>query len=772
MARVCFGHLSIYMLIRTLLVSLAIFFLVACSDSEPGSGSEAGANVEVQVQVAGESAEINLQASAEYVGAATCAGCHQGEYDHWQGSHHDLAMQEASESTVLGNFDNATFDYFDSESVFYREDEKFMVRTEGSDGTLQDYEIAYTFGVEPLQQYLIPIGDGKLQALSIVWDARPEAKGGQRWYHLYPDEEITADDELHWTGLNLNWNFMCADCHSTNLEKNYSFSRDSYDTTWSEIDVACEACHGAGSNHVELAQHDALDEDNSGFALAFDELEGVVWEIDAEAGNARRSEAKESDIEINVCGRCHARRATAHPGADPEDELLDYYNVSLLEDGLYHADGQINDEVYVYGSFLQSRMYQEGVTCSNCHEPHSLELRAEGNALCGQCHLSEKYDNPEHHLHPADSVGTQCVNCHMPDETYMGVDDRRDHSFRIPRPDISMDLGTPNACNDCHQDESAEWAAGVLEEHLGPNERTHYAYALFAGRLGLPQGEALLTGLFLDEEQPSIVRATAASLLTQYFSQQTANILQIAAQETDPLIGLGLAGALNNIPEQYRNVFAIPLLYDASRVTRGLAARSMPALPDQQLPAEAAERFNQAITEYQLSEEFNADRPESLNNLAGLYSAMGQNQQAERYFQAAIERASWYTPAYVNLADHYRRLGQEDAGMDVLEQALETVRDTAPVNHALGLALVRNGQTGEAMEYLRAAAESPMTTDRYQYVYAIGLNSLGNWEQALEVLEVARQQFPGNMEILSAMISINRENGRETRATELEAQLP
>ncbi len=158
---------------------------------------------------------------ATYIGRDACATCHAAQTESWQGSHHDLAMQVATEGTVLGDFDDAGFTHFDQVSTFFRRDGKFLVRTEGPGGDLRDFEIAFTFGVDPLQQYLIELPGGRLQALSICWDTRPREAGGQRWFHLYPDENVDHDDELHWTGPNQNWNFMCAECHSTALKKNF-----------------------------------------------------------------------------------------------------------------------------------------------------------------------------------------------------------------------------------------------------------------------------------------------------------------------------------------------------------------------------------------------------------------------------------------------------------------------------------------------------------------------------------------------------------------------
>ena len=418
-------------------------------------------------------ASIEMPAAADrsdgaadgYVGRSVCAGCHQTQAEQWSGSHHDLAMQPADESSVLGDFDDASLTQFGVTSTFYRKNGRFMVRTEGPDGKLHDYELSYTFGVEPLQQYLVEFPGGRLQALSLAWDTRPKEQGGQRWFHLYPDEKINHEDELHWTQASQNWNSMCAECHSTNLRKGYDAASRTFSTTWSEIDVSCEACHGPGSDHVRWARREsgwkAL-EAGKGLTVLLDERRGVQWTMNPETGNALRSQARSGDKEIELCARCHSRRSPISDGYVHGEPLLNHYLPRLLDEGMYHADGQIDDEVYVYGSFIQSRMYHAGVSCSDCHEPHSLSLRISGNGVCLQCHQAEKYEQAGHHFHEPDSEGASCAECHMPPKSYMVVDPRHDHSMRIPRPDLSAKLGTPNACNGCHQDRSPEWAAQQL----------------------------------------------------------------------------------------------------------------------------------------------------------------------------------------------------------------------------------------------------------------------------------------------------------------------
>src|SRR5262245_8538094 len=409
-----------------------------------------------------------------FVGHATCVSCHRAETEAWRGSQHAQAMQTATPATVLGNFGGARFTYNGVTSTFFRKDDRYVVRTDVPDGKLADFEVKYTFGVYPLQQYLIEFPDGRMQALSIAWDSRPRAAGGGKWFHLYPRERIDYRDPLHWTRLNQNWNYVCAECHSTDLRRNYDPKADRYATTWSDLNVACEACHGPGSNHVAWAQKGPGWErlaESKGLAIPLDERRGVTWQTDAGSGNAVRSKPLESHREVETCAVCHARRVSIGVEPGPTGRLLDTHDLALLRERLYYVDGQQLDEVYDHGSFLQSKMYAKGVTCSDCHDPHTQKLRAPSNQVCAQCHQAAKYNTQAHHLHPAASAGAQRAACHMPTRTYMLIDPRHDHSIRIPRPDLTIRYGVPNACSACHANKDARWAANAIEKAHGPERK-------------------------------------------------------------------------------------------------------------------------------------------------------------------------------------------------------------------------------------------------------------------------------------------------------------
>lgn len=675
-------------------------------------------------------------------------------------------MQEASDATVVADFNNVRFENVSLTSVFFRENDKFMVRTDGPDGKLHDYPIKYTFGVYPLQQYLIEFPSGRLQALAIAWDSRPTTEGGQRWFHLHPDEVISADDVLHWTGPNLNWNYMCADCHSTQLKKNYDAKTDSYDTRWAEINVACEACHGPGARHLQWAKEGQSGTDASkGLSVNLNERAGVRWRLDEKTGLPHRSEANTSRAEIEVCARCHSRRSQLSDAFVPGQPFLDAYRPSLLTAGLYHADGQIQDEVYVYGSFLQSRMHRAGVTCSDCHDPHAADLRQPGEQVCYQCHVATQYATRKHHHHPAASTGASCVECHMPATTFMGVDARHDHGFRVPRPDLSVTLGTPNACNNCHRDETPAWAATQLEAWYGkqPIGYQRYASALTAARQQWPNARALLQALAAEDSQPAIARATALAELGGYMDQQSLMQIQQSLQSDDALLRLGALETLASQGPRER-VLAFALLQDSVRAVRIEAGRLLAGQPTEQLPAEMRADLQAAIDEYIATQTFNAERPEAQLNLGNLYAEMGQTQKAEAAYRRAQRQQPQFVPAYLNIAQLLSGQQREHEAEGFLRAGLKKVPQAAALHHALGLSLIRQKQYDLALGALAKAAQLEPANARFSYVYAVALNSTNKTAKALQVLQRAHQRHPNSADMLFALVTINREAGNSAAA--------
>jgi predicted CXXCH cytochrome family protein len=714
-----------------------------------------------------------------FVGSEACAGCHQAETALWKESQHKHAMQHATATSVLGNFDDASFDYFGVHSRFFKEDNKFFVETDGPDGKLAAFQVKYTFGIDPLQQYLIEFPDGRIQALSIAWDSRPKDRGGQRWLHLYANEEIKHDDVLHWTKLNQNWNFMCAECHSTGVQKNYDSADDRFHTTWAEISVGCEACHGKGSRHVSWAHSQrswfGKDEDpRKGLVVLLNERYGAAWQADPRTGNPQRSvPAAATRKEVETCGLCHARRGGFSEDWVPGQPLSDTHAISLLARGLYHADGQMRDEVYNYGPFKQSKMFAAGVTCSDCHEPHAAKLRAPGNGVCLQCHASDKYEVASHNRHEGVTPTVTCASCHMPVSTYMVVDERHDHSLRIPRPDLSVKLGTPNACNDCHAEKSAQWAADAIERWHGPVRKglQNYAEAFQASWTDRADAAKLLGVVAASPTAPAIARASALSELHSRISPANIELARKGVADPDPMVRIAALDMLDGLPGDRIWPLVSPLLSDPSRGVRIRAVSVLAAVPVASQATSDRAAFERAEAEFVAAQRLNADRPEARSTLGNFYARRGLTTDAESEYKAALRLSAQYAPAAINLADLYRQLGRDGDGESVLMAAITSSRQDAGLHHALGLTLTRQKRPSGALNEFRAARELEPDRSRYAYVYAVALHSSGRIGESIEVLKENLARHPDDRDTLSALVTFSRDSGNIGAALEYAERL-
>ena len=688
-----------------------------------------------------------------HVGSRACAECHAQQHADWSGSHHALAMQPATAATVLGDFSGVESRHAGTVAKFFRRGEAFFVQVEGADGAMADHEVRWTFGVAPLQQYLVALDRGRLQALDVAWDARDAALGGQRWIWLHPDERIRPGDPLHWTGPAFEWNHMCAECHSTNVQKGFDAATRNYVTTASEHGVGCEGCHGPGEAHVAWAKRgDAARANDANKGLAHLLHKPGVFAFSDGAVTASRVDAKDRS-EQESCARCHSRRTTTREDYEFGRPLLDTHLPALLDDPLYFADGQIRDEVFEHGSFLQSRMHAAGVTCGDCHEAHSGKLLAEGNALCARCHMPSHYDQPSHHHHAAGTKGASCVECHMPERVYMVVDPRRDHSIRVPRPDLALRHGGPDACTQCHQGKSAKWAADEIAGWRGkdaPPLRDHWAAAIAAGHSGAPQSERLLVEAMRRSEWPSIVRATAARLSASSRGDAADRELRTLLRDPDPLVRYGAVLGMEGREPMARVAALSPMLTDPIANVRTQAAFAL-ADCESLLGAADQRAFLSAAADYESAQRSNAERDFAWVNL-GLFAARrGRIEEAQSHCRRALLADPGSVRAAVNLADLLRESGRDADGEVILRTALSHAWEKAPLQHALGLLLVRAGRREEAMAMLAEAARASTASARHLYVFAVALAGEGRTEDAVLQLEAAQRRDPWNRDVLEAL---------------------
>ncbi|WP_136807764.1 tetratricopeptide repeat protein [Desulfosediminicola flagellatus] len=687
------------------------------------------------------SSELLPTTDVEFTGSASCRECHRDAYQKWQGSDHDKAMAEANSETVLGDFSNVSFTdpYTDRISRFFMDNGKYQVETEGPDGKPGIFTITHTFGVYPLQQYLIPFPDGKLQCLSIAWDVEKKA-----WYRLPPYDVVSHTDWLHWTRGGQTWNGMCAECHSTRLQKNYDMESNSYSTIWFEIDVGCEACHGPGSEHLKWAELPALGRSQ------LDDFGLVIPTSNVSA-----------DQHIMTCAPCHSRRYQLGDNQHKNEGLLDVMVPSLLTEDLYYPDGQIKDEVYVYGSFVQSKMYRHDVRCNDCHDPHTLKLHKKDNALCLQCHRASEYDTPQHHFHKTEykgkpSEGYLCVKCHMPGRMYMGIDYRPDHSLRIPRPDLSKKLGTPNGCStsDCHGDKPLDWTIEHYTKWYGETTKPHYGEILAAGREVEENIDQQLIALVNDELLPGIVRATALNLLRNYPGEKTAHTVSNALMSDDPLIRQTAIRLLNQTDEETLLKHVAPKLYDPVKAVRIEAASRLAGIPKEKLRKEDLPTMAATLDEYRTSMEYNADFAPQRYNLGNLENALGNYQNAIEYYLEAINIDDQFIPAKVNLAMGYNNIGKKEQAEQLLREVVTSHPQMHEVTYSLGLLLSESERYEEAAELLGRASDAMPQYSRARYNYGLALLKLKRWEDGAGALHQAILLEPEREEYFITLVNL------------------
>ncbi|MCG8306698.1 MAG: tetratricopeptide repeat protein [Cytophagales bacterium] len=709
----------------------------------------------------------SAETKPQFVGVAKCVECHRNEYNSWKDSHHAHAMEIASDETVLGDFNNAELIDGDKTHRFYRKDGKFLVFTEGPEGEMREFEISHTFGYTPLQQYLIPFEKGKYQCLHLSWDTEKK-----KWFNLSKmiyGETIHHNDWLHWTNQAQNWNGMCAECHSTNLNKNYISKTDSFNTTFSEINVSCEACHGPGSEHLKWA---SLPESSRTY--------------DGNYGLAVKTSSINNEQYVDICARCHSRRGQFKDFRHEFRHIYDYMQPSTLNEN-FHPDGQILEEDYVYASFLQSKMYRTDVKCNDCHDVHSGERLLDGNALCYQCHNPDYYGSGNHHFHklkgePGEPLnlngkvidvgeGALCVNCHMPGQYYMGIDFRNDHSIRIPRPDLTEKIGTPNACNQCHTDKDVKWAINYFQKWYGIKNRPHYGEVLAAGRMNSSEAKLPLIRLANDTLSPLIARATAIELLGNYASDSA--YLTIKKYLDDPYAMLrhaAIAVYNNTSLQNYVNDIA-PLLNDPYAAVRGQAAFKLTFVPRDQIPERYERNFKQALKEYRESNEYAADFSGGRLNLGILYSNTGQLQQAKHSYQMAIKIDSAFVPAKINLASIHNRVGENKEAEMLYREIITGNPDYSEVYYSLGLLLAEDGNYSESAKYMEIAYEKSPENTRALYNLSLVYQRLEKFDKAENRLLRAIEIDPKNFDYLYAIAHFYINNNKFDKARKMARKL-
>jgi len=706
----------------------------------------------------------------KYVTTKACTDCHQEQKTLWDMSDHSWAWLPATIENVLGDFNNTAFEHHGVTTRFSTDADKFWIETKDEKGSLQKYEIQYAVGVKPLQQYLIEQDGGRLQVLDIAWDTVTN-----KWFMVFPEQQDNIPgNALHWTGVYKNWNGRCAECHATDFKKYYDMPTRSFASTWSEPGVTCEACHGPGQAHVQWAEQPDIFELKAYLGITEKGLLKVKGQSPAER-------------EIQLCAGCHSRRSAFTENSPmPGSAFSDNYNLALLRPDLYHSDGQIKDEVYVLGSFLQSKMYAAGVTCSDCHNPHSGQVKTTENTLCSQCHNSDgntrfpslvkkTYDSPSHHNHPVGSKGAQCVSCHMPETTYMAVDARRDHRFGIPNPQDSAAIGTPNACTGCHVGKDADWAIKTLNEWFPSSKMTTTEFAVIFNRVerspNLQTNVADLMSIAENPELPAIIRASAFEKLLPYGAELSWRNLKRYLTHESPFIRAATTRLFQQSPPNVAIANLIPRLSDKMRAVRIAAARSLVTISPTYFTPDQRELFSGAFIEFQRSLLAGADHPSTQMGLAGLALSFRNIKAAK----AAIGEALIIDPQLSDAWIMKAKLETAERRPDLVEKTMQDAQTALPDSFVIfqyfGNYLASQRQFDRAISNLEKAAllsgDDPFVlTD-----YAAVLSQAGEYPKALSVLNALLGQQPDNVTVLFLKANAQLELGQTEQSKKTVKQL-
>ena len=659
-----------------------------------------------------------------FVGSQSCESCHEQETKAWQGSHHDKAMQHANDESVLGDFNDTELRYQNEVNRFFKKGDEYWVNIQDENGIFHDYKISFTFGFDPLQQYMVKFPDGRIQLIPFAWDSRAEAENGQKWFYLYPSMNPTSS--FFWTNSGQNWNYTCADCHSTNLKKNYDTKSDQYATTWSEIDVNCEACHGPASQHVLWANKEVEPEDKH-FGFQRDLSKSVKqWQFIEGQSTLQPTSIESTDL-VSTCAQCHSRRVQLNDSVGhTQGEFGDKYELNLISPDIYYPDGQIFDEDYVYGSFLQSKMATKGVVCTDCHDPHTAQLVIPEEAVCLQCHLPNKYSSIEHSHHDPGSEGDRCVNCHMPETNYMQIDPRRDHAWHIPNPTRSNQMNTPDVCTDCHSDKNPQWADSYIDQWFPDstrNKEKHFSLAYFAGEIGHSAAEQALGYIALDKNQTDIIRASALSRLSNIDGKFATIAAMRGSKDTSPLVRFAAVSATSSYNNEDRWALLSPLLDDPILMVRTAAAGALIEGWSSLSPAQQT-RLSPALNEYIGIQRYNSDRAFARTNLGNVYRAQGAFESAVTNYQGAIEIEPYFETSYVNLADLYREQNRDDLAKATLEKGTKNAPNSAAIQFSLGLLHLRQDNSTLALAHLIRSVELEPKNSYYQSITELAKSQL------------------------------------------------
>ena len=668
---------------------------------------------------------------AQYAGSESCRACHAVEFEKWKGSHHGLAERLPNNELDLAAFEPPmAFKHGTQTTEARKSGDGFEVVSLGFDNKTTPYPVKRVIGHDPLRQFLVEGPRGALHAMEACFDP----KQGD-WFNVYGNEDRKPGEWGHWTGRGMIWNQMCANCHNTRVRKNYDVATDTYHTSMAEMTVSCESCHGPMKAH---AQNPAI---KSGWTR---------------------------DQHIDNCAGCHARRGEITGDFVPGESFFDHYLLTITDSSdLYYPDGQIRDENYEFSSFLSSRMYHAGVRCMDCHDMHSMKPILPGNQLCVRCHSPGGFPNapvilPEaHSFHGAESTGNLCINCHMPQTTYMQRHPRHDHGFTIPDPLLTKQFGVPNACNKCHTDKDTDWSLAATEKWWGDkmNRKTRTRAPLIAkARQGDPSARDGLIAL-LDTDEIPHWKASASLVLDRWATEPPViSALQKQLQHAHPLVRQSAARTLEPaLQAPGVRTDLEKLLADPARSVRVTAAWAL---------RDSIDLNSAAAKDMQHMLQLNADQPSGQMQLGQWHYARRDLPAAIKHMETAIHWDPNSPPFHHDLALLHSTAGNTAQTIQKLRDTIKLAPNEAQYHYELGLALSETGDLAATVAALRECVRVQPRYARAWYNLGLALNQQGQTAEAIAALKQGESAEPGDPAIPYARATIHAQLGQKPEALE------
>lgn len=653
----------------------------------------------------------HLPSAAPQQTSATCRECHAEVFAAWSGTDHANANQLIASAELEAAF-AAPQDNVAGETTYRME-----VRADGHHvvvgaGTAHetDYRVHSVLGYHPSRQMLVETEEGRLQPVELTWDVERE-----EWFGVFGDEVRRPGEWGHWAGRGMNWNSMCAQCHMTGYQKNYDAATDHYASSWVEQGVSCIQCHGP--TPPDHGQPNAK-----------------PWRMERTASE-------------QTCATCHARAEALTPEYEPGSDYHDHFRLTLpTEAATFWPDGQQRDEVFNWTSVKLSRMHHAGVSCMDCHDPHTSQtiLPVENNALCMQCHdnpgrtmaatgVTAPIINPTaHSRHSAGSTGNQCVSCHMPTTNYMQRSPRHDHGWLKPDPLMTKELGIPNACNRCHTDQSVDWAVAQADAWFGDkldSRQRQRARAVAAAQAGAVDARRVLLELLENEDIPAW-RATYWDLLARTPGEPTAAVRQLAEAaltDTDPLVRAAATRFLTGDPQSASAIEA--MLSDESRLVRFDAAWARPR---------AAARNPRWAAEFSAYLDLALDQPTGQLRQGQYLANLGRLNEAAAFTQRAAEWDRYSAGIHVVHAQVLQAVGDARGAANSFYRAAQLAPDDGDAMFRAGLAYAEAGMMAEAENALQQAVQRTPSLDRAWY--NLGLLQIQRADTAAGLKSLARAE--------------------------------